>query len=251
MGHAAMGHATPINAVDERTVGAVRPAKAPKGRKKDTSAMGNMMQYNGVTGKGTRTPSYEPGYGMPGSLNSVAYMGGMGGMGGMPQPMSRLSLPSAKVRPDGVETDVAMVLEKLVTKVEGQEAATLRAQAASLKALQKEARKTKERQEKESRREEAISEKEVRITLERLLKEVEKDEALQPNEVGSVYLDYVPNSSGPQFAGLMMHLVHGDPCTEWFDDKAASFRRLPVLESELRQALKVLPRSSKPGPKRK
>ena len=46
MGHAAMGHATPINAVDERTVGAVRPAKAPKGRKKDTSAMGNMMQYN-------------------------------------------------------------------------------------------------------------------------------------------------------------------------------------------------------------
>eukprot|EP00964_Phaeocystis_antarctica_P132100 scaffold96116_cov29-Phaeocystis_antarctica.AAC.1 len=60
MGHAAMGHATPINAVDERTVGAVRPAKAPKGRKKDTSAMGNMMQYNGVTGKGTRTPSYEP-----------------------------------------------------------------------------------------------------------------------------------------------------------------------------------------------
>ena len=46
---------------------------------------------------------------MPGSLNSVAYMGGMGGM---PQPMSRLSLPSAKVRPDGVET-LALILTLL------------------------------------------------------------------------------------------------------------------------------------------
>ena len=46
--------------------------------------------------------------------------------------------------------------------------------------------------------------------------------------------------------------MHGDPCTEWFDDKAASLRRLPALESELRQALKVLPRlANKPGPKRK
>ena len=111
--------------------------------------------------------------------------------------------------------------------------------------------------------------------------------------MGSVYLDYMPISSGPQLAGLMLHLVHGhpsnpttptptltltltltlsltltphahphphqvhgDPCTEWFDDKAASFRRLPALERELREALKVLPRSTckpgpKPGPRRK
>ena len=89
------------------------------------------------------------------------------------------------------------------------------------------------------------------MTLERLLREVEKDESLAPNEDGSVYLDYAPASSGP-YAGLMMHLVHGDPCTEWFDDKAASFRRVPALELEMRLALRVLPRSTnKPGTKRK
>jgi hypothetical protein len=46
--------------------------------------------------------------------------------------------------------------------------------------------------------------------------------------------------------------VHGEPCTEWFEDKAASFRKLPALETELRQALKVLPRlTNKPGRKPK
>ena len=89
----------------------------------------------------------------------------------------------------------------------------------------------------------------MRITLERLLKDVEKDESLAPKEDGSLYLEYAPTASGP-YAGLMMHMVHGDPCTEWFDDKAASFRRLPALETEIRQALKVLPRSAnKSGPK--
>jgi len=46
--------------------------------------------------------------------------------------------------------------------------------------------------------------------------------------------------------------VHGEPCTEWFEDKAASFRKQPALERELREALKALPRlTNKPGPKRK
>ena len=54
MGHAAMGHATPLTAShdmmahDERSLGGGRPAKgpakAPRGsRKRDASAMGNMM----------------------------------------------------------------------------------------------------------------------------------------------------------------------------------------------------------------
>jgi hypothetical protein len=122
---------------DKRGLGGGRPAKGsakpPRGgRKRDTSAMGNMMarlslslslsltlarmtptlalalaltqpgnmlQYDGVTGKGSRAPagaSSSLPYGVPGSLNNVAYMSTQ------PQPMSRLLLPSAKVRPDGL-----------------------------------------------------------------------------------------------------------------------------------------------------
>lgn len=214
--------------------------------------MGNMLQYNGVTGKGSRVPAHGPassslGYDLPGSLTQGSLMSGQAAYrsGGQPAPPSRAGLPFWKVRPDGIETDVALVVDRLVAKVEGLEAAQIRQR-------EKDAKKIKERQAKESKREEAMIEKEVRITLERLLRELEKDESLQLNAVGSLYLDYVPSSSGPDLAGLMLHMVHGEPCTEWFEDKAASFRKQHALETELRQALKALPRlTNKPGPKRK
>ena len=119
-----------------------------------------MLQYNGVTGKGSRVPphgaaSSSLGYGLPGSLSQGAYMSG-----GQQPPPSRAGVPFwkvphpspnpsphpvsltlplsltpplsvslslsvslrlTKVRPDGIETDVALVVDRLVAKVEGQE----------------------------------------------------------------------------------------------------------------------------------